>query len=425
MLKGKRIVLGVSGGIAAYKAILLCRQLVGAGAHVVPVMTKAAQQFVGRATFDALASERVQTEIFGAADPIPHTTLGRTADLVVVAPATARLIGSYAAGISSGLLTATLLATRAPVVVCPAMHTEMWEQPAVQDNLALLARRGVHVVAPEQGLLAGGDVGNGRLAEPETIFSAICDLLVGGVPSGANLAGRTIVVTAGGTREAIDPVRFVGNRSSGRQGHACALAAHQRGAQVKLVTTVQSSVADAVDSVAGAADIETTKVESAAEMKAAVTKLAPTADVIIMAAAVADFRPTEPAPQKLKKSGGTPEIRLEPTNDILASLGENKPAGQLLVGFAAETEDVLANAKAKLFAKNLDLVVLNDVSAPRVGFEHGTNAVTILRTDGTTREVPLTSKLKVANVVLDEVAGLLSDVAEAPSIAAHTSSAVG
>ncbi|HKE72023.1 MAG TPA: bifunctional phosphopantothenoylcysteine decarboxylase/phosphopantothenate--cysteine ligase CoaBC, partial [Acidimicrobiales bacterium] len=225
MLEGRRVVLGVSGGIAAYKAIDVCRRLVDRGAHVVPVLTRGATRFVGVTTFSALASEPAHTSLFDDADPIPHTRLGQGADLVVVAPATARLIGSYAAGISSDLLTATLLATEAPVVLCPAMHTEMWQHPAVQDNLATLARRGVHVVPPEEGRLAGGDVGAGRLAAPATIVDA-CDDVLG---RALDLAGLHVVVTAGGTREPIDPVRFVGNRSSGKQGHALAAEAAARG----------------------------------------------------------------------------------------------------------------------------------------------------------------------------------------------------
>ncbi|HCB34816.1 MAG TPA: bifunctional phosphopantothenoylcysteine decarboxylase/phosphopantothenate--cysteine ligase CoaBC [Acidimicrobiaceae bacterium] len=436
MLKGKRIVLGVSGGIAAYKAVLLCRLLVDAEAHVIPVMTDAAQRFVGRATFDALASERVQTTLFGESDPIPHTRLGRSADLVVVAPATARLIGAYAAGISDDLLTATLLATRAPVVLCPAMHTEMWEHPAVADNLALLARRGVHIVEPAAGRLAGGDVGTGRLAEPRTILKHVRAVLAG-VPGGAgsggdevdradradaprsaDLAGRTVVVTAGGTREAIDPVRFVGNRSSGRQGHALAEAAAARGAAVTLITAAALPPPD---------DVHVVNVVSAAEMDAAVSEHAPAADAVVMAAAVADFRPADPAAHKIKKADGAPHIELVPTVDILAGLGERKPAGQVLVGFAAETRDAVSNAAAKLTEKNLDLVVVNDVAAPGAGFEHPTNAVTILRAgtgdaagtaDAGAVEVALTSKLAVAHAVLDEVAAVLAGEGSPPGAGA-------
>lgn len=405
LLANRRVVLGVTGGVAAYKAVLLCRLLTEAGAIVSPVLTANAQRFVGRATFDALASEPAKTSLFDDADPSPHTTLGQNADVVVVAPATARVIGSYAAGISDGLLTATLLATRAPVVVCPAMHTEMWEHPAVQANMAVLVERGTHIVPPESGALAAGDSGTGRLAEPEQILRAITDLL-GRAPGSGDLAGRSVVVTAGGTREAIDPVRFVGNRSSGRQGHALARAAAARGAKVCLITTSSEAVAPGVASVA---------VNSAAEMNEAVERAAGSADVVLMAAAVADFAPVGPASQKIKKADGPPVLTLEPTIDILAGLGERKPPGQVLVGFAAETQDVLANGAAKLTAKRADLLVVNDVSAPGVGFEHDTNAVTILRADGSHRDVPLASKFEVANVVLDEVAKLLAPPQGPPS----------
>ncbi|HLM28892.1 MAG TPA: bifunctional phosphopantothenoylcysteine decarboxylase/phosphopantothenate--cysteine ligase CoaBC, partial [Acidimicrobiales bacterium] len=302
MLEGRRIVLGVSGGIAAYKAIEVCRRLVDRGAHVVPVLTRGAIRFVGEATFSALASERAHTSLFHDDDPIPHTRIGQSADAVVVAPATARVIGSYAAGISNDLLTATLLATEAPVIVAPAMHTEMWEHPAVQDNLATLARRGVHVVPPEEGRLAGGDVGKGRLASPETIVAAIEVALL----EGHDLAGLHVLITAGGTREPIDPVRYVGNRSSGKQGHALAAEAAQRGAKVTLVTTVGLPTPPAADVV---------RVETAGEMEQAVQAAETSADVVVMAAAVADFRPAHVAPRKLKKQSGVPEIVLEPTPD--------------------------------------------------------------------------------------------------------------
>lgn len=407
---GRRVVLGVSGGIAAYKAVILCRLMVDAGAHVAPVMTAAAQRFVGRATFDALASERVQTSIFGEDDPIPHTKLGQTADVVVVAPATARVIGSYAAGISDGLLTATLLATRAPVVVCPAMHTEMWEHAAVQHNIEVLTGRGVHMVVPEAGRLAGGDIGAGRLAEPATIFEAVAGVLAElpepdparqSPPPRRDFAGVSVTVSAGGTREAIDPVRFIGNRSSGKQGYAIATAARDRGAEVTLVTSAPLEPPEGVREV---------RVESAAEMGAAVASHAG-ADVIIMAAAVADFRPADVAPQKIKKgnpadSTEAPVIVLEHTHDILAGLGAAKPPGQVLVGFAAETADVLDNAAAKLARKNLDVMVANDVSAAGAGFAHDTNIVTILLADGTVRPLPICSKREVADAVLDTVAQL-------------------
>jgi phosphopantothenoylcysteine decarboxylase / phosphopantothenate---cysteine ligase len=390
VLEGRRIVLGISGGIAAYKAIEVCRRLVDAGAHVAPVMTRGATRFVGETTFSALASERVHTSLFDDADPIPHTRLGQSADLVVVAPATARVIGSYAAGISNDLLTATLLATEAPVVVAPAMHTEMWDHPAVQENIATLVRRGVHVVAPEEGRLAGGDIGRGRLAAPEAIVAA-AEAALGAT---RDLEGLHVVVTAGGTREPIDPVRFIGNRSSGKQGHALAAEAAARGAKVTLVTTVDLPAPSTADVV---------RVDTAAQMDEAVRAVASAADVIVMAAAVADFRPATVATTKLKKRDGVPEIVLEPTVDILAGLGERKRPGQTVVGFAAETDRVRQNATSKLVAKGADLIVANDVTAAGAGFEHDTNSVVIMHADGTEREVPLADKRAIARSVFDAV----------------------
>jgi phosphopantothenoylcysteine decarboxylase/phosphopantothenate--cysteine ligase len=389
-LQGRRIVLGVSGGIAAYKAIDVCRRLVDRGAHVIPVLTRGATRFVGETTFSALASERARTSLFHDADPIPHTRLGQSADAVVVVPATARVIGSYAAGISNDLLTATLLATEAPVVIAPAMHAEMWAHSAVQDNVATLVRRGVHVVPPEEGRLAGGDVGTGRLAAPETIVAAV-EAVLG---SGGDMSGLHVVVTAGGTREPIDPVRFVGNRSSGKQGHALAAEASDRGAKVTLITTVDLPVPAGADVV---------RVDTAAEMSEAVQASEAAADVVVMAAAVADFRPVTVAARKLKKLEGVPEIVLEPTPDILAGLGARKRPGQTIVGFAAETDEVRDNAAAKLAAKGADLIVANDVTAPGAGFEHDTNRVVILDADGTERELPLADKRSVARSVFDAV----------------------
>ena len=390
-LAGRHVVLGVAGGIAAYKAVEVCRRLSDAGALVSPVLTADAQRFVTPLTFSALAAEPARTSLWDGPEPSPHTLLGQRAALVVVAPATARLLAAYAAGLSDDLLTATLLMARAPVLVCPAMHTEMWEHAATQANVATLVGRGVHVLEPAEGHLAAGDVGPGRLREPEEVVAAAERILA----ATASLAGRTVVVTAGGTREAIDPVRFLGNRSSGRQGHAVAGALAALGAAVHLVTTADRPVAAGVD-------VE--RVESAAEMEAAVLALAPTADAVVMAAAVADFRPKAVAPSKLKKEGGVPELVLEPTSDILGELGRRKPPGQVLVGFAAETEDVEANAAAKLRRKRLDLVVANDVGAPGAGFGHDTNAVTLLAADGTSRRLTLRSKREVAEVIADEVA---------------------
>ena len=383
--RGRFVVLGVTGGIAAYKAVELCRRLVDAGAHVAPVLTKAATRFIGTATFDALASEPASTALLGGAEPIPHTRLGQSADLVLVAPATARLIGAYAAGISSDLLGATLLATTAPVVVAPAMHTEMWRHPAVQENLATLRRRGVSVVEPEQGRLAGGDVGEGRLAPPEVILASATAALGGGP-----FHGLKVVVSAGGTREAIDPVRYLSNRSSGKQGYALAEAARRGGAAVVLVTTVERAAPPGVEVVA---------VESAEELRAAMLAAAADADIVVMAAAVADFRPKAPAETKLKRADGLPELVLEPTPDVLSELVERRPVGQVVVGFAAETDDPLGNGARKLAAKGVDLLVVNDVSRRDAGFAADDNEVTILSAEGA-RAVPLAPKLAVAEAVL-------------------------
>jgi phosphopantothenoylcysteine decarboxylase/phosphopantothenate--cysteine ligase len=393
VLAGRRIVLGVSGGIAAYKAVELCRRLVDAGANVVPVLTEDATRFVGALTFSALASEPARTSLFTGSeggDPIPHTRLGQGADLVIVAPATAKTLGKYSAGISDDLLSATLLATRAPVLVAPAMHTEMWEHPAVQENLATLTRRGVHVVPPESGRLAGGDEGEGRLAAPERIVAAAAAVL----SRGRDLAGLRVLVTAGGTREPIDPVRFLGNRSSGKMGYAVAEAACRRGAAVTLVTT-QGRPAPAA--------ITVVRVETAEEMRAEVLARYPAADVVVMAAAVADFRPKAVAGEKLKKHDGPPEVVLEPTPDILAELGAAK-AAQVLVGFAAETEHVAEHAAEKLARKRVDLMVANDVSAPDAGFGVDTNRAVLLDAAGGRVETPLLTKVALAGIILDRVA---------------------
>ncbi len=401
------IVLGVSGGIAAYKAVEVCRRLVDAGVHVVPVLTDDAQRFVGAVTFSALASEPARTSLFDGPDPIPHTRLGQGADLVVVAPATAKLIGKYAAGISDDLLTATLLATRAPVLVCPAMHTEMWEHPAVQENLATLRRRGVHVLEPEAGRLAGGDVGAGRLADPARIAAAALAILE---PGAGDLAGVPVLVTAGGTREPIDAVRVITNRSSGKQGYAVAAAAARRGARVTLVTTVDRPLPPGL--------AEVVSVETAAEMETAVLARAGAQAVIVMAAAVADFRPKAPSDHKTKKEDGLPEIVLEPTHDFLVDLGAAKPDGQVLVGFAAETDDLLANAADKLRRKRLDLIVGNDVAAVDSGFEVDTNRAVLLDAQGGVETLPLLTKAALAEVIVDRIVALHSS---APGRASYDS----
>lgn len=392
---GRNVVIGVCGGIAAYKAIQVVRQLVEAGAHVAPILTESATRFVGEVTFTALASESVHTSLWDDESPIPHTRLGQNADVIVVAPATARLIGAYTSGISDDLLTATLIATRAPVVIAPAMHTEMWEHPSVQENLATLARRGVLIVPPEEGRLAGGDVGAGRLASPDAIVAGVLEALGSDPSAPGPLSGTHVVITAGGTREAIDPVRFIGNRSSGKQGYALAHEAAAQGARVTLIATVDRPITTGMERV---------MVTTAAEMKDAVFAARGTADVIIMAAAVADFRPAAVADRKIKKGDGVPTIELERTDDILAALGADKRPEQILVGFAAETDNLLENAAGKLKRKGADLLIANDVSAPAVGFGHDTNAVTILSTDGRADTVALSSKRDIAKAVLRAVA---------------------
>ncbi len=393
MLAGKRIVLGVTGGIAAYKAVEISRRLVDAGAHVVPVMTAGAERFLGATTLSALASEPVRTRLWDDPDsPIPHTEIGQGADLILVAPATARLIAAYRIGLSTDLLTNILLATRAPVVICPAMHTEMWEHASVVDNIATLRSRGVHIVDPESGRLAGGDSGAGRLASPESIVAAAERLL-----SPGDLVGARVVVSAGGTREPIDSVRVIANRSSGKQGYALAAEAAARGASVTLVSTVDLPVP---------AGVVVERVETAAEMQVAMDRVAAGSDVVVMAAAVADFRPVAAADHKLKKRDGVPEIVLEPTPDILAGLGARKTDGQVLVGFAAETDDLEANAQRKLVAKHLDLIVANDVGAPKTGFQHDTNAVTLFSPGAPSFVVPLADKRTIAAAVFDRIVSI-------------------
>ena len=391
-----RVVLGVCGGIAAYKAVEVCRQLVDAGVHVTPVLTDEATRFVGAVTFSALASEPVQRSLWDEASPIPHTRLGQQADLVLIVPATAHTLARYAAGLSDDLLCATLLATRAPVIVCPAMHTEMWEHASVRENLATLERRGVEIIPPESGRLAGGDSGEGRLADPGVIVARVLERL--GRATRRDLHGVRVVVSAGGTREPLDPVRFITNRSSGKQGHAIAVAAARRGAAVTLVTSSPLVLPPDASPAVTRIDVET-----AADMEHAVGAAAEGADVVVMAAAVADFRPKQSTTRKLSKEEGLPELVLEPTPDILAGLAARRRPGQVLVGFAAETHDAVERGRKKLARKGVDLLVVNDVSAPGTGFDHDTNAVVILEADGSAQEIPLTSKDAVANAVLDRV----------------------
>ncbi len=396
-LQGKHIVLGVSGGVAAFKAVDVCRRLVEAGAHVSPILTSNALRFVGAATFSALASEPASIDLYDGREVSPHTRLGQSADLVLIVPATANVISVAATGAARDLLGATLLATRAPVMMCPAMHTEMWEHAAVQENVATLKRRGVLIVEPDVGLLAGGDVGAGRLAAPERIVAAVTKHFAqsnNDQIQNADLAELTVLITAGGTREPVDPVRYLGNRSSGKQGHALAANAVARGAKVHLVT------ASPLDDPNGC---HVVRVDTADEMHRAVCEFANDADVVVMAAAVADFRPVRVATDKIKKTDGVPTVELEPTVDILAEVAGRRVPGQTVVGFCAETSDVIGHALDKLKRKGLDVIVANDVSEANVGFSHDTNAVAILDATGERHDVPLANKQDVAAAVWDAV----------------------
>lgn len=396
-LRGARVVLGVSGGIAAYKAAELARLLVGAGAVVDTILTRGATHFVGAATFEGITGRRCHTEVWEDVADDTHVELGRAADLVVVAPATAHLIAKAAAGLADDLLTTVLLVTRAPVVLAPAMHTEMWEHPATRDNIATLTARGVHLVGPAEGPLMRGDVGVGRMAEPADILAEVEALLAGR----GDLAGVRVVVTAGGTREPLDPVRYLGNRSSGKMGFALAEEAARRGAEVDLVA--------APTHLPTPPGVRRHDVTTALEMQRVVTELAADADVVVKAAAVADFRPAEPAPTKIRKEQGPPTIELVANPDILAELAawRGDRTRPLLVGFAAETDDVEARARDKLRRKGADLLIVNDVSRADAGFEVDTNQVWLLHRSGARVDLPLMSKRQVAARIWDEIRGLL------------------
>jgi phosphopantothenoylcysteine decarboxylase / phosphopantothenate---cysteine ligase len=393
-----KIVLGVSGGIAAYKAAEIVRSLEDRGIRVQVVMTDAAQQFIRPLTFAALSGEKVITAMFqaGAESPniesaIEHIAVAQSIDALLVAPATADVIARFAHGIAHDFLTTLYLATTAPVIVAPAMNVNMWEHPATQANLKILKSRGVRVVEPNEGYLACGMSGPGRLAENEAIIAATMDA----VGADQNLAGETVLITAGPTREKIDPVRYLSNRSSGRMGYALAEAALRRGARVLLVSGPTT-----ITPPAGA---EITRVESAEQMREAVLKLFPQATILIKTAAVSDYRPSVIAEQKLKRKGAM-SLELEPTTDILAEVAGQRQS-QLIVGFAAETENVLENTRRKLAAKSLDMIVVNDVSRAGVGFDSDRNAVTIITKDELI-EVAETSKWEVAQRVLDMIVRL-------------------
>jgi len=400
------VVLGVSGGIAAYKACELLRRFTESGHDVTVVPTAAALHFVGAATWSALSGKPVADDVWHDVHRVPHVRIGQTADLVVVAPATADLLAKAAHGLADDLLTSTLLTARCPVVFAPAMHTEMWEHAATQENVATLRRRGSLVIEPAEGRLTGADTGKGRFPEPDEIFQLAQDVLArGDSPSPLDLVGRHVVVSAGGTREYLDPVRFLGNRSSGLQGYALARTAAARGAEVTLVA--------ANVGLADPAGVKVVRVETTAELRDAVLTAATTADAVVMAAAPADYRPRSVSETKIKKSedGTAPALELEQNPDILAELSTDRPRpGAVVVGFAAETGDaersVLELGRAKLARKGCDLLVVNDVTGGR-GFGSTDNEAVLLDASGDATPVPRGSKSALAHVIWDHVVGRL------------------
>jgi phosphopantothenoylcysteine decarboxylase / phosphopantothenate---cysteine ligase len=398
-LAGRHVLLGVTGGIAAYKAAALARALRKAGASVQAILTESATEFVGTATFAALTGRPAYASVFEEADRIIHVRLAREADLAVFAPATAHTIARFAHGLADDLVTNAYLTLTCPVLVAPAMHTEMWEHPTTRANVAALVEQGVVIVGPASGDLAGGDVGPGRLAEDADILEAAATALAARLGTSA-FAGVRLVVTAGGTREPIDPVRFIGNRSSGKMGFALATEAARRGAVVDLVSG-PSQLPDPPG-------VTVHRVETALEMREAVLPLADKAQVIVKAAAVADFRPASRAAQKIKKeSDDLAVVKLERNPDILAELGAHKN-GRILVGFAAETDLAEEHGRDKLHRKGLDLIVVNRVDMADSGFGVDTNRAVLLGVDGTRAEVPLTTKAELATVIWDRVETLLS-----------------
>ncbi|MEW6425998.1 MAG: bifunctional phosphopantothenoylcysteine decarboxylase/phosphopantothenate--cysteine ligase CoaBC [Bacillota bacterium] len=399
MFKGKLITLGVTGSIAAYKAAELASLLAKAGADVHVVMTAGAQKFVAPATFAALTGNPVHTDMFAGAagaggSPFPHIELAK-AHLLVVAPATANILAKAARGVADDLLSTAILAARGPVLFCPAMNVHMYRNPATRANIAVLREYGYCVLEPGAGRLACGEEGEGRLPEPAEIVAEIARLLGG---PAKDLQGLSVLVTAGGTREPLDPVRFISNRSSGKMGYALARAAAARGADVTLV-----SAPTALPVPAG---VRVVPAETAQQMFAAVLEHFPQADLVLKAAAVADYRPARPAEQKIKKEGETLVLELTRNPDILLELGRCKKPGQVLVGFAAETENLLANARRKLAEKNVDLLVANDVTRPGAGFGADTNIVKLIYRDGKVVDLPLLEKTVLADRILDAALAL-------------------
>lgn len=393
--------MGVTAGIAAYKAVEVARQLVSRGITVKVIMTERARNLVGPSTFRAITGNPVAISLFDDPEsPMKHISLAREADVVVVAPATANLLAKMAHGLADDLLSTTLLATRAPVVVAPAMNAAMFRHPATQENLEKLRQRGVVVVGPEEGYLACGEEGEGRMSEPSSIVDAVLALLRGG----RQLEGKKVLVTAGGTREPFDPVRYVGNRSSGKMGFALAEVAKRKGAEVYLVS--------APASLAPPEGVTLIRVETAEEMRDEVMKLAPDVDVVVMAAAVADYTPEGFSEEKIKKDGQEElVIRLRRTPDILKELLENRKRDQIIVGFAAETGNLREKALSKIESKRVDLLVANDVTRPGCGFGSDYNQALLVFPDGRTKETDLMPKEDLAMLIWDEVARLLAEKA--------------
>lgn len=396
VVKGKMIVLGVTGGIAAYKAAEFVRLLVKAEARVYVVMTRSSQEFVRPLTFQTLSGHPVVTELFSLFEEreIGHIALADRAELIVVLPATANIIAKVANGIADDFLSTTVMATKAPVLIVPSMNVNMWENPATQKNIQVLVERGYHLMEPGVGELACHWYGKGRLPELDEVMEQVEDLL-----TPKDLKGVNVLVTAGPTQEPFDPVRFITNRSSGKMGYALAKVAKRRGADVTLITGPTSIAMPR-------RDIEAVPVRTAEEMREAVMAHLGKSSVVIKAAAVSDYRPREVSAQKLKKSASTSSLDLERTADILAEVGQ-KRGNRVLVGFAAETEDLIANAKKKLLAKHLDLIVVNDVTKPGAGFELDTNQVKLLFPSGEVKELPLMTKEEVSQSILNEVAQLI------------------
>ena len=408
----KKVALGISGGIAAYKAAEVLRGLQRAGCTVRVAMTKRACEFIQPLTFRALSGSHVIVDDYAPdnPDPIAHITFSQTVDLFLIAPATANIIGKFATGIADDFLTSTYLASTAPVLIAPAMNTSMWHHPATQRNLQQLRADGVHIIEPDEGEMACGTIGPGRLSEPERIVAAALEILQNSETQDArDLAGEHLLITVGATREAIDPVRFLSNNSSGRMGFAIAAAAERRGARVTIVAGATTT--------SSPANVTLLRVDSAEEMHAAVMNALPEASIFIGAAAVADYRPVERSLRKIKKTQSSLSLELERTPDILREVANTKQDGLLVIGFAAETENILRNAREKLSTKNLDAIVANDVTQDGVGFDTVTNEVTIISRDRKAPiHVPLMAKTNVANIILDEIARLRARVKPSTSL---------